>query len=133
MSQWYKIKEASAFGTDPFGSGELSPRTTTWPLGNMGGDEKSGIFSPSDGFRNHSPNDHFSEGDHTNLTEEQLEELKRKKKKRKKHIKSAQFGLLGPNLPTFGPNDWLKKTYKKVRDIQKQNPRKKELPNMEKK
>lgn len=82
MNKWYKF--SSAFGTDPFGSGELSLKTTTSPYGEAGGDVHDGIFSPSDSTKNHHPSDSFSEQGHQDLTEEQLEKIKKKKKIRKK-------------------------------------------------
>lgn len=81
-NNWYK-KEAAAFGTDPFGSGELTDRVRTSPFGAAGNDGHSGILEPSSG--KHHPNDYFSEGDHTQTLEQRLQEEKKKKKKKNKN------------------------------------------------
>jgi hypothetical protein len=75
---WYKV---SVVGLSPFDQGEITLKTTTNPFGEMGGDSKTGIFSPSDGFRNHSPNDPFAESNHEDLTEELIEKRRKNKKK----------------------------------------------------
>ncbi len=137
---WYKkIIESSAFGTDPFGSSSLSQKTTTSPFGECGGDEHNGLMSASDSTKNHHPSDFFSESNHENLTEEQLEEIKNKKKKKKKILKkkieddlnknshtsswykTAQFGLFGPELPILGVDNWMGKVVDKVKDIQNED------------
>ena len=74
---WYNIKESAAFGTDPFGQGELSSKVRTQPYGNVGGDSKFGLFEPSSG--EHHANDYFSESDNTDSTERRLEKLKEKR------------------------------------------------------
>lgn len=82
--KWYKV---SVVGLTPFDQGSLTEKVTTPWWGAAGNDEKSGLFSPSDGFRNHSPNDHFSESSHEDLTEELIEKRRKNRKKVRDIIK----------------------------------------------
>ena len=151
---WYeRIKKTAVVGLSPFdGDYSLTEKTQINPMQTGGGGEShTGILSPSDNSSTHHPNDYFSEGDKTSLVERMLNkkriERERKKRKKKKQkslqkelshnllsskrswYKSAQFGEVGPKFPTFGPEDWIVKTYKEIRDIDDQRAREKaEVP-----
>ncbi len=138
MSNWYKnIKTASPFGTEPFGSGELSDKTTCSPFGAAGGDEKTGYFAPSSA-NSHDPNDYFSEDKKVDLLEKRLRDKKKRKKKmipkvkkvkaeninvderinfakyNKQNIVTGQWGSNGPKMPTWENSDWVTDTYEKI-------------------
>jgi V8-like Glu-specific endopeptidase len=137
---WYKI--SSLFGTDPFGSSELSDKTRVSPWGNSGGDENFGLLEPSTG-KNH-PNRYPEEDDENPLIEKKLKELNQKRKRKRKRknnriqaewynvenkinpglyyynsfkqriIKEAQWGSNGPKIPTWGGSEWFDRTYKNI-------------------
>jgi len=81
-NSWYK---EAVVGLTPFGIPELTDKTRTHFTGNAGGDERFGIFEPSDS--NHHPNDYFSESKNYQTLKKML-----KKKRKKKKKKLAQKG-----------------------------------------
>ena len=133
---WYKT--AAAFGTDPFGSSELTDKIRKSPWGFSGGDTYSGLLEPSSG--EHHPNDYFSESK-DEIMEKKLEEKNKKEKKEKNkkekkykkikrkiknkksnkywYLKEAQWGSGGPSLPILDKppsgssngKDWVSETF----------------------
>lgn len=81
------IKEAAPFGTDPFGPGELTEKVRLDPHGQAGGDSYTGLLDPSTDTNTHHPNDYFSEGDHTPVTEKSLDKERQKKRDRQRKRK----------------------------------------------
>ena len=129
MKWGYKIskitKEATPFGVEPFGHGDLSDKVRVDPYGHVGGDSRTGVFEESWG--KHHSNDYFSESDNTPNTEKRLQKQKEKRKKKKrvrkrKNVhwsydisfkKESQWGIGGPKLPVW-QDDWVMRTYKDI-------------------